>query len=280
MRFLNVLKKTVACFLCVAMSMTMFVGCEDKNEFTSTTATNGSSSDSDSSSSQAEQGNEIYKEGSSIEDYPICLDETSGYTDMVNYTLPEKGEEIVVMTIKDKGTIKIKLFPELLPRACANFVALAKQGYYDGLIFHRIIADFMIQGGDPLGTGYGGECIWGTKFDGGYSKYLCHVAGALAYANSGSTATNGSQFYITVGQKFPAEATPMYSAFDYTDTALKAYEEDGGYPPLDGGYTVFGQVFEGLDLVVDICNNTVTSGSDRPVEDVIIEKVEVVQYEG
>lgn len=256
MKFSVLTKKTVAFVLCVAMTAVAFAGCGKKDE-----------------------KEPIYKQGSKEADYEVCLDDNSGYTDMANYTEPEKGEEIVVMTIKDKGTVKIQLFPELLPKACANFVGLVSQGYYDGLTFHRVIADFMIQGGDPLGNGTGGESIWGLRFDGGTSKYLYHVKGALAYANSGATSTDGSQFYIVVGQQFPDEVLDNYAAAGLTETARKAYVEEGGTPWLDGDYTVFGQVFEGMDIVEDICNNTTVDSADKPVDDVIIEKIEMAVYE-
>ena len=214
----------------------------------------------------------------------VVLDESSGYTDMMNYTMPKFGEEIVEMVIKDKGTIRIKLFPELLPKACENFTSLVSQGYYNGLTFHRVISDFMIQGGDPSGKGTGGESVWGGYFDGGYSKYLYHVKGALAYANSGQrTSNDGSQFYIVVGEQYNIEDFMESSLnnhkINYTDNACKAYEENGGTPWLDGYYTVFGQVFEGLDIVTDICNNTATDPkNDKPLDPVIIEKASVVKY--
>ncbi len=214
----------------------------------------------------------------------VVLDESSGYTDMMNYTMPKFGEEIVEMVIKDKGTIRIKLFPELLPKACENFTSLVSQGYYNGLTFHRVISDFMIQGGDPKGTGTGGESVWGGYFDGGYSKYLYHVKGALAYANSGQrTSNDGSQFYIVVGEQYNIESfmkTRLYNTnINYTDNACKAYDENGGTPWLDGYYTVFGQIYEGLDIVTDICNNTATDPeNDKPLDPVIIEKAYVVKY--
>ena len=115
------------------------------------------------------------------------------------------------MTIKDYGDIKIKLFPEEAEKGVENFTGLAKDGYYDNLIFHRVINDFMIQGGDPLGNGTGGESIWGDKFDGGTSENLIHTAGAVAYANSGSTSTNGSQFYIVTGTKYGLTEDILFS---------------------------------------------------------------------
>ncbi len=253
----KIISKTAAAVLCAVIAASALTGCGKK----------------------AAPGSTMYKGSSRAETYSINGDVT--LDDIANYTSPKKGEEIVVMTIKDKGKVKIKLFPELMPRACANFVGLAVQGYYDGLSFHRIIADFMIQGGDPEATGRGGESVWGGRFDGGTSEYLCHVKGALAYANSGSTKYDGSQFYVVVGQKFTDdEVFEKYrnKNFTYTDTAKKAYFDEGGAPWLDGDYTVFGQVFEGIGIIEDVCANTVVDSGDRPVDDVIIEKIEVVTY--
>ncbi|MBE6862471.1 MAG: peptidylprolyl isomerase, partial [Ruminococcus sp.] len=126
-------------------------------------------------------------------------------SDIKNFSPLEKGEQIVVMSIRGYGDVKIRLFPEYASKGVENFVELAKQGYYDGLTFHRVISDFMIQGGDPEGTGSGGHSIWGEKFDGGTDEHLIHAAGAVAYANSGSTATNGSQFYVVTGTVYSAD---------------------------------------------------------------------------
>lgn len=253
------LKKLITGVLCVALSVSMFASCSGKTD---------------------NKNASIYDSAKSESDYQQCLDDKSGYSGMMNYTKPKNGEEIVVLTIKDHGEVKIKLFPELLPKACANFVGLVKSNYYDGLTFHRVIKDFMIQGGDPTGTGRGGASIWGGQFDGGTSKYLYHVKGALAYANSGSTATDASQFYITVGDVFTEDLLQQYGVTNLPDDVSQAYTKDGGTPWLDGGYTVFGQVFEGLDIVSDVCNNTETDSNDKPAQDLVIEKAEVVTYQG
>lgn len=251
----KILKRTALCIICASLGLAALTGCGQK-----------------------EPGATMYKGSSNANTYDMIGKNKSGFTDMANYTLPVEGEEIVAMTIKDKGTVKIKLFPDLLPRACANFVGLASQGCYDGLSFHRVIADFMIQGGDS--DGMGGTSVWGQAFDGGTSEYLYHVKGALAYANSGSTSTDGSQFYVVVGQEFTPELFEKYKSkdFSYTETATNAYFEEGGAPWLDGYYTVFGQVFEGMEIVEDVCNNTVVDSSDKPVDDVIIEKIEILKY--
>ena len=109
--------------------------------------------------------------------------------DLVNV----KGPKATIKT--NHGEIVIQLFPEQAPKTVENFVGLAKKGYYDGVIFHRVINDFMIQGGDPTGTGMGGESIWGHPFEDEFSNKLFNVRGALSMANSG-TNTNGSQILI------------------------------------------------------------------------------------
>lgn len=198
--------------------------------------------------------------------------ETAG-AEILNFIPPAEGEKIAVITVKDFGEIKIKLFPEAAQKGVENFVGLAEMNYYDELIFHRIIPHFMNQGGDPTGTGYSGSCIWGEKFDGGIPEGLYHFSGAVAYANSGSTSTNGSQFYIVnTGE---GECTGDISS--YPQNVQDMYLEKGGTPFLDGGYTVFGQVFEGMD-VVRAMGQVETDENDKPLSQVMMESVRIVEY--
>jgi len=106
----------------------------------------------------------------------------------------QAGEVLVEMNTT-LGAIKIKLFPEFAPKTVENFLGHAKSGYYNGIIFHRVIQDFMIQGGDPTGTGMGGESIWGDSFEDEFSDKLFNLRGALSMANAGPN-TNGSQFFL------------------------------------------------------------------------------------
>lgn len=203
---------------------------------------------------------------------------------VLNYTAPVEGEEIAVIHVKDYGDIKLKLFPELLPEACENFLTLAKDGYYDELIFHRVIENFMIQGGDPKGDGTGGESCWGGYFDGGSDSQLINLSGALAYANSGSTSTDGSQFYIVTGQSVTTqtldELSEAYQIY-YTPESRELYQQYGGAPWLDGGnYTVFGQVIDGMDIVEAISHVPTNPETDKPKESVYIESITVEQYDG
>ena len=189
-------------------------------------------------------------------------------------TKPEKGDIVAIMHTT-MGDIKIKLFADKTPKTFENFTTHAKNGYYNGLIFHRVIKDFMIQGGDPMGTGIGGESIWGTKFEDEFTPELHNLRGALSMANSGPN-TNGSQFFIvqanTVPENMLEQMKDLPDAFP--EDCAKAYAEMGGTPWLDYRHTVFGQVYEGMD-VVDAIATVNTDSNDKPLKDVVIESMTV-----
>ena len=187
---------------------------------------------------------------------------------------PQNGEQIAVMHT-NHGDISLRLFPEQAPKAVENFVTHAKNGYYDGLIFHRVIKDFMIQGGDPTGTGCGGESIWGHPFKDEFDPALHNIRGALSMANAGP-GTNGSQFFIVQASSVhPGLLSQMQGLRDYfPEEAENAYREHGGTPHLDYHHTVFGQVFEGMD-VVDAIAAVATNHSDKPLEDVKILSIDI-----
>lgn len=207
------------------------------------------------------------------------INEFVGVRDMglEQFQLPSKGEEFVVMTT-NYGTIKIRLFPEIAPKAVENFKTHAKDGYYDGVTFHRVIEGFMIQGGDPEGTGIGGESIWGKPFEDEFDINYHHIRGALSMANAGPN-TNGSQFFIVqnkdVGQNLVNQMTQIGEEGGFPEDVVKAYAELGGTPHLDFRHTVFGQVFEGMD-VVDKIAAVKTGTADKPIEPVVMEKVEII----
>ncbi len=189
---------------------------------------------------------------------------------------PEVGEEIIVMET-NKGTIKIRLFENVAPKTVENFKTHVKNGYYDGISFHRVINDFMIQGGDPTGTGMGGESIWGQPFVDEFDMEYRNLRGALSMANSGPN-TNGSQFFIVqlseVGKDIIAQMRDAGEENGYPESIVKAYEEIGGTHWLDGKHSVFGQVYEGMDIVDTIATSEVNA-SDKPLEDIKMEKVYV-----
>lgn len=180
-------------------------------------------------------------------------------------------EQATTGTIKtNRGDIKIVLFPEQAPKTVKNFVELSNKGYYNGVIFHRVISDFMIQGGDPTGTGMGGESIYGDKFEDEFSNQLFNLRGALSMANAGPN-TNGSQFFIVQNENVPANMLGQLEGAGYPEEIIEAYKS-GGTPWLDFKHTVFGHVVEGMD-VVDEISKVKSDRQDRPVHDVVIDEI-------
>lgn len=195
---------------------------------------------------------------------------------MADYQLKPLEAGDTLATIKtNMGEIKIKLFPAEAPKTVENFTTHAKNGYYDGLIFHRVIKDFMIQGGDPTGTGMGGESIWGHSFEDEFDVKLHNIKGALSMANAGPN-TNGSQFFIVQADNVPGNMLEQMKEMpeSFPEDIVKAYEEKGGTPWLDFRHTVFGQLVEGIDVVDSIANVKVGT-ADKPLDDVIIETITV-----
>ena len=155
-------------------------------------------------------------------------------TNISHLIFAKEGTVVVLET--NQGVIEIKLMPEAAPKACENFTKLVEEGYYNGLIFHRVIKNFMIQGGDPTGTGRGGQSVWGEPFgDEVRADVTFNRPGILAMANSGPN-TNGSQFFITTA------ATPW----------------------LNMRHTIFGEVISGYDVVQKI-ESTATGAADKPI---------------
>jgi peptidyl-prolyl cis-trans isomerase-like 1 len=161
-----------------------------------------------------------------------------------NYFMSDSTTVAIIKT--NMGIIEIELFADKTPKTVENFVGLAEKGYYNGVIFHRVIKNFMIQGGDPTGTGRGGASFWGGKFEDEFVSDLKHEGpGILSMANAGPN-TNGSQFFITL--------VPT--------------------PWLDGKHTVFGKVINGMDVVKAI-GEVKTAAGDKPVKDGVMEEVTI-----
>lgn len=187
---------------------------------------------------------------------------------------PEKGD--ILATIKTTmGDIKVILFPDAAPKAVENFTTHAKKGYYNGIIFHRVIPDFMIQGGDPLGRGTGGESIWGRSFEDEFSPEYHNLRGALSMANAGPN-TNGSQFFIVQADSVDGRFIPQMERLPemFTPDSVEDYKAVGGTPWLDFRHTVFGQTVEGMD-VVDAIAAVERDSSDKPLEDVSIISIDI-----
>jgi len=154
----------------------------------------------------------------------------------------KSGVPYMIITVKDYGQIVIELYPEEAPKNVANMIGLADKGYFNGLIFHRVIKGFVIQGGCPKGDGSGDP---GYEIEDEISPRLKHLKGTVAMANRGPN-TNGSQFYVCLEPQ----------------------------PRLDGRYTIFGQVVQGMDVVERI-GNVQTGPRDKPVSDVVMERVRI-----
>lgn len=196
---------------------------------------------------------------------------------------PEKGETVAEIVIMDYGSIYVKFFEEDAPKAVENFVTHAKAGYYDGLTFHRIIKDFMIQGGDPKGDGTGGESIWGEDFEDEFSKDLHPYRGALCMANAGPN-TNGSQFFIVQTKetytKDYLDWLGMNLGVEFDSKAIKNYKKIGGTPWLFERHTVFGQVYDGYDVLDAVAQvEKIDKEAGIPAKQVIIETIRIFEYE-
>lgn len=233
-----------------------------------------------------------------------ATDETTGGDNTVkNYDSSKAGYQLETPSDSDTiaimhtnmGDIYIRLFPEEAPKTVENFVTHSKNGYYDGLTFHRVVSDFVIQGGDPNGNGTGGESIWGGNFEDEFSGNLLNLRGSLAMANSGSN-TNGSQFFINQADKNTFAgwdvleqnaANLMQSSFydvsSVPETVRELYAQNGGNYFLDGafrtqgGHTVFGQVYQGMDVVDAIAALDVNT-SGMPYDTVTINNITITTY--
>ena len=219
---------------------------------------------------------------------------------MLQLTPVAPGEELVVLHT-NLGDITVRMFPDEAPYAVENFLTHARNGFYDGVIFHRVIPEFMIQTGDPTGTGMGGESIWGWPFGIEHSPNLRHFRGALAMAHAGGAM--GSQFYIvqntTINEFMRRDFEELIADADYVVgefadgtqvtigdihpvDGLQHFIDYGGTPFLDwfwneNPHTVFGHVVDGMDVVDAIAN--AERVNDRPVQDIIIQRISFFIYE-
>lgn len=186
--------------------------------------------------------------------FPLLFFSGCSQSSQVSYQLipPKNGDKVAYLRT-NFGEIHIKLFPEKVPETIKNFETLANSGYYDGTIFHRVIKDFMIQGGDPTGTGRGGDSYKGpgTKISEEFDKELTHIYGALSMAKTSEPNTTGSQFFIV--------------------------QNKSGTHHLDNLHSVFGQVYQGLDTLERIAQLPV-SEDDRPLQDAVVFQARVLSY--
>lgn len=266
------MKKIIGIIVLLTIVLFIFTGCENEkvsnnNESKKLTTTSSTKTNTTNNT------NKTKKEESKVSvDYELAAEK--------QMAMPEKGDQIAVFHIKDYGDIKVKFFEEVAPKAVENFVTHAKEGYYNGVTFHRVINEFMIQGGDPEGTGMGGESIWGEDFEEELSPEIVPYRGSLCMASRGlqNSPSLGSQFFITQAN-YKEQMKSYLNAYGYPQTLIEQYQKYGGdILSLYQQYTVFGQVYEGME-VVDRIASVETDVSDKPVEDIVIESIEVTDYE-
>lgn len=271
-------KKYISIIIMLIVTLFLLTGCEQNGEITTqNTATTSQSQTNET------QNNDESQEGSDLEKFDYKL---AAETQMAK---PKDGETIAIIKVKNFGEMKVKFFENIAPKAVENFTTHARNGYYDGLTFHRVINEFMIQGGDPTGTGMGGESIYGTGFGTELSQELVPYRGSLCMAMSSQPNSIGSQFFITQAN-YSEDMNSLLKQGGYPEGLLEQYKEYGGYLSLYLQYTVFGQVYEGLDVLDKIAATKTASvpliidgieygeQDDKPVEDVIIETIEVTTY--
>lgn len=198
--------------------------------------------------------------------------------DMVTLVQAETPADAKRVTIETSmGDIVVVLYPDYAPKAVQNFLTLAEEGYYTGLKFHRVVSNYMVQSGDPTGTGTGGESSFtdesGNKvaFEPEYSLNLWNFKGALGMS-PGSDGLNKSQFYIISNNKVEEETLTKMIDAKFPQKVIDHYKEVGGAPWLDGNCTVFGQVIEGLDIL-ELIDAVEVDTNRLPVEEVIVTQV-------
>ncbi|BCN30439.1 complement regulator-acquiring protein [Anaeromicropila herbilytica] len=267
------MKKAVKLIIMLSLLSLILIGCSKKSDSDNKETNNSKETTSDESNSDST------KDASANETKSTAKTTSSDAKGTgLQFESPKKGDTIAELVVKDYGTISLRFFPDQAPKAVENFITHAKKGYYNGLTFHRIISDFMIQGGDPTGTGMGGESIWGKAFEDEFSDDLSPYRGALCMANSGAN-TNGSQFFIvqanaaTVTQDV-VDWSEEQTGKTFTKEQLNNYFNVGGTPWLYTKHTVFGQMYDGFD-VLDKIAAVATDANGMPTDKVIIEKINI-----
>lgn len=221
-------KRYILISIIIISMLFLLTGCSDNKTNTANTKKSNTSSSSKNTSNTTNTS----KSNNENVDYKAAAEK--------QMSKPANGEEIAIIKVKNFGDIKVKFFKDIAPKATENFITHSKNGYYNNLIFHRVIDEFMIQGGDPLGTGTGGESIWGEGFGTELDKTLVPYRGSLCMAMSMMPNSIGSQFFITQAHYSEQMESYMKKSNQFSSGLLEQYKTYGGYLSLYEQYTVFG----------------------------------------
>ena len=271
-------KKLLAAALAASLLLTAFAGC-NRQETPAESESSVESSESSVPESSVPDADTATDEEAA--DHNATIPETAG--SLVQFEAPKSGDTIAVMETTE-GTIRILLFPQYAPKTVANFVGLAEEGFYNGLKFHRVIEDFMIQGGDPNGDGTGGRSIYATdedpkgEFEDEFNINLWNFRGALSMANAGEN-TNGSQFFIVQASEVSDDLLKQMADIQILQQVIDKYAEVGGTPHLDWRHTVFGMVLDNGMEIVDKIAAVETDEMDAPLEPVLINNITIETVE-
>ncbi len=255
------MKKYLAAFLSLLLCFLLLTGCGKKAD--------GKNGDDQTVDNQT-----------GVDDTQQTPPTTVTNTDLPQLSPPKVGDTIAVFET-DKGTFRAVLYPDYAPLAVENFKALVANEYYKDLLFHRVVDNFVVQTGDPTGTGTGGTSASGSPFKNEVCPELHHFTGALGMANAVAD-MNTSQFYVVCQNTVSKDTVAAMEALaddGYPAEVVAAYQDKGGQPGLDYRYTVFGQVYEGLDVIEKIATVKVDE-DDRPVQDVKLLSVTIEAYTG
>lgn len=257
------MKKILYATCGIAIAVSLFGGCTRQNDLTPI--------------------DEVYVQPSNITEEEAAENNakiTDSDVNLVQWKAAEDQNAEIAVISTSLGDITVLLYREYAPLAVENFVKHANEGYYDGVIFHRVVNNFMIQSGDPLGTGAGGESVYNGEdgspkpFEDEFSLDLWHFRGALSMAGNGAN-SNDSQFFIVQAPFVTDDVVESMENINFPDKVIDQYQQDGGMPNLDWKHTVFGQVIDGMDVVDEIAKTEVDPQTNKPLEDVVINSIKV-----
>lgn len=287
------LQKRLALLCAICLLAGSLAGCDKRegaslSEASQESSENGGESANESESSGSESSSAPETRPTNLTDEEAAA-HNAEITDedfsLVQFTPLGSEDPMAIIKVAGavEGTIRVRLFPDQAPKTVENFIQLAEKGYYNGITFHQVLWDYVVQAGDPTGTGAGGESIYSQKagdpgyFEDEFSLDLWNFRGALSMANAGRQHSNSSQFLIVQREYVGDEEFEKMRKINFPESVIEKYEEVGGAPNLDSRNTVFGMVIGDGMAVVDEIASVKTDEQDVPEESVIIESITIQQ---